>query len=68
MWYKNVVALSNGAAPPVFSFVNNTGNPGGQVFSIPLAMLSHFFRSEQYFPLRNAGQLLIQILFDQPLH
>lgn len=66
MWFKNVVALSNGAAPPVYSWASNTGNPGGQVFSIPLAMLSHFFRSEQYFPLRNAGQLLIQVLFDQP--
>jgi len=35
----------------------------GIVFAIPMSMLSHFFRQEQYFPLRNAGQLMVQLTF-----
>lgn len=57
LWFKNLY---------------RTGAPAwaarseGVVFAIPLSMLSHFFRMEQYFPLRNAGQLMIQLLFAQP--
>lgn len=38
----------------------------GQYFAIPMSMLSHFFRQESLFSLRNAGQLYIQLLFANP--
>jgi hypothetical protein len=40
---------------------------GGPKFSIPLGLISHLFRQEQLFPLRNAGQLIIQIQFADAL-
>lgn len=39
----------------------------GVKFSIPLGLLSHLFRQEQLFPLRNAGQLILQIQFADPV-
>lgn len=39
----------------------------GAKFSIPMGLLSHLFRQEQLFPLRNAGQLIIQIQFADAL-
>jgi hypothetical protein len=45
--------------------LNATG--AGPKFSIPLGLLSHLFRQEQLFPLRNAGQLIIQIQFADAL-
>lgn len=39
----------------------------GPKFSIPLGLLSHLFRQEQLFPLRNAGQLIIQVQFADAL-
>lgn len=56
IWFKN---LSYGGAPAAWS----AGE--GQLFAIPLSCLSHFFKQTQYFPLRNAGQLYIQLLFAQ---
>ena len=41
-------------------------SPNGPKFSIPLGLLSHLFRQEQLFPLRNAGQLIMQIQFADP--
>jgi hypothetical protein len=38
----------------------------GNKFSIPMGLLSHLFRQEALFPLRNAGQLVIQIQFQPP--
>jgi hypothetical protein len=40
--------------------------PGQNKFSVPVSMLSSFFRSEQLFPLRNAGQLYLQINLSSP--
>lgn len=39
----------------------------GFKFSIPMGLLSHLFRQEQLFPLRNAGQLIMQIQFADPV-
>lgn len=39
---------------------------GPAQFYIPMGLLSHFFRADMLFPLRNAGQLQIQLLFAQP--
>jgi hypothetical protein len=39
----------------------------GHKFSIPMGLLSHLFRQEQLFPLRNAGQLILQIQFADPV-
>lgn len=46
---------------------STAGSDAGPKFSIPLGMLSHLFRQEQLFPLRNAGQLIIQIQFADAL-
>jgi len=46
---------------------NTPGDAAGPKFSIPLGMLSHLFRQEQLFPLRNAGQLILQIQFADAL-
>ncbi len=35
--------------------------PGQNKFTVPVAMLSSFFRNETLFPLRNAGQLYLQL-------
>jgi hypothetical protein len=40
--------------------------PGQNKFSVPVSMLSSFFRSEQLFPLRNAGQLYLQLNLSSP--
>jgi hypothetical protein len=40
--------------------------PQGNKFSVPMGLLSHLFRQEQLFPLRNAGQLILQIQFADP--
>lgn len=53
IWFKNL-SYTNGAWA-------NAGE--GRTFAIPMSMLSHFFRNEQFFPLRNAGQLMIQLYF-----
>lgn len=59
--FKNVVwdTVANG-------WIAASADGGGQYFSIPMAMLSHFFRQESLFSLRNAGQLYIQLLFASP--
>lgn len=56
LWFKNFR----------YADANWVVEPQGVVFAIPMSMLSHFFRMDQYFPLRNAGQLMIQLLFAQP--
>lgn len=40
--------------------VQKTGN-GKNKFFVPVCMLSSFFRNEMLFPLRNAGQLYLQL-------
>ncbi len=35
--------------------------PGQNKFSVPVCMLTSFFRNETLFPLRNAGQLYLQL-------
>lgn len=59
--FKNVVY---DAATTSWIAANTDG--GGQYFSVPMSMLSHFFRQESLFSLRNAGQLYIQLLFASP--
>lgn len=61
--FKNVVYDAT-AAPPAWIQANPDG--GGQYFSVPMSMLSHFFRQESLFSLRNAGQLYVQLLFASP--
>ena len=56
--FKNV--LWNPAAS---SWVYATPESTGQYFAFPLSMVSHFFRQESLFSLRNAGQLYVQLLF-----
>jgi hypothetical protein len=46
--------------------IANTGTgsptlPGQNKYSVPVSMLSSFFRNETLFPLRNAGQLYLQL-------
>jgi hypothetical protein len=45
---------------------SSNAGPGGPKFSIPMGLISHLFRQEALFPLRNAGQLVIQIQFQPP--
>lgn len=40
---------------------NGTGAGVSQQFMVPVCMLSSFFRNEMLFPLRNAGQLYLQL-------
>lgn len=47
-------ASSNGEAAP-------TGSLGGQDYMVPVCMLTNFFRTEMLYPLRNAGQLYLQL-------
>ena len=35
--------------------------PGGNKFSVPVSLLSSFFRNDTLFPSRNAGQLYLQL-------
>lgn len=56
--YKNVLWDSGAAV-----WAPAAADGGGKYFSIPLGMLSHFFRQEALFSLRNAGQLYVQLLF-----
>jgi hypothetical protein len=60
--FKNVVWDAAGAG----AWIPASADGQGQYFSIPMAMLSHFFRQESLFSLRNAGQLYIQLLFASP--
>jgi hypothetical protein len=70
----NPPLLASGLLETVY--LNNTANANwatratpsdGPKFSIPMGLLSHLFRQEQLFPLRNAGQLIIQIQFADAL-
>lgn len=45
---------ANGTAAPA-------GSQGIQQFMVPVCMLSSFFRNEMLYPLRNAGQLYLQL-------
>ena len=56
--FKNVVWSAAASA-----WVNASSDGAGQYFAFPMSMLSHFFRQESLFSLRNAGQLYIQLLF-----
>jgi hypothetical protein len=67
---------ANQAAPSLEGIGLNTGaqalwiaksDTKGPKFSVPMGLLSHLFRQEQLFPLRNAGQLIIQIQFADAL-
>ena len=59
--FKNVVWDATALA-----WIPANPDGGGQYFSVPMSMLSHFFRQEALFSLRNAGQLYIQLLFASP--
>ncbi len=59
--FKNVVWDTVAA-----TWIPASTDGGGQYFSVPMSMLSHFFRQESLFSLRNAGQLYIQLLFASP--
>jgi hypothetical protein len=59
--FKNVVYDNTAAA-----WIAADPQGQGQYFSVPMSMLSHFFRQESLFSLRNAGQLYIQLLFASP--
>jgi hypothetical protein len=58
----NVNVLASGGAVTAGPTWSVRPTPGVK-FSIPLGMLSHLFRQEQLFPLRNAGQLILQVQF-----
>jgi hypothetical protein len=45
---------ANGTAAPA-------GSVGTQQYMVPVSMLSSFFRNEMLYPLRNAGQLYLQL-------
>jgi hypothetical protein len=57
---------NSGSTPNAF-WSSKTTPSDGPKFSVPLGLLSHLFRQEQLFPLRNAGQLIIQIQFADAL-
>jgi hypothetical protein len=60
-WYRSRPDLSPDATAGLW-----TSTANGPKFSIPMGLLSHLFRQEQLFPLRNAGQLIMQIQFADP--
>lgn len=51
---KTQGANSSGTAAPA-------GSAGPQQYMVPVCMLSSFFRNEMLYPLRNAGQLYLQL-------
>jgi hypothetical protein len=65
-WYSARPNLASSAAISSTGLWTDLGDSGHK-FSIPMGLLSHLFRQEQLFPLRNAGQLILQIQFADPV-
>ena len=65
-WYAarpSLASSANVSSSGLWSQIDDAGHK----FSIPMGLLSHLFRQEQLFPLRNAGQLILQIQFADPV-
>jgi hypothetical protein len=62
--YNVPVKLAGASLRQYFAGVDGStapGLPGQNKFTVPVCMLSSFFRKDTLFPLRNAGQLYLQL-------
>ena len=66
--YNIVQKAINNATDQQVTTLGTTAVPGGNKYSIPVSLLTSFFRNDTLFPSRNAGQLYLQLNINDALN